>query len=126
MPRFVIQQHRVDQSIHWDLMLENQESLATWQVPVHPSDWPEKKARCRHIFDHRLIYLSYQGPLSDNRGDVQIVASGQYLPLETTETRWQVLLRSDKINGQLVLQHFRDDQWQMQFSGKCLLSPDPT
>ena len=32
--RFVVQEHRKEQNIHWDLMLEEGEHLATWQTPA--------------------------------------------------------------------------------------------
>ena len=120
MPRFVIQQHYCEQQVHWDLMLEHEETLATWQVPAPPSDWPLIKLICRHIFNHRLIYLTYQGPLSDNRGEVQIEAAGTYESIEITENCWRVALNGDKIKGQLELQHLQQDQWQLHFTEECL------
>ena len=120
MSEFVIQQHQQEQQVHWYLMLKKGSSLATWQVFNPPSEWPQKNLECRHIFNHRLKYLTYQGPLNDNREHVQIIAAGQYQPVEITENCWRVTLISDKINGQLELQHQKQDQWLMQFTGECL------
>ena len=120
MSDFVIQQHRCEQQVHWDLMLKKGESLTTWQVFYPPSDWPQKKLECRHIFNHHLKYLTYQGPLGNNRGHVQIVAAGQYQAMEIAENFWRVTLISDKINGRLELQHQQQDQWLMRFTGECL------
>ena len=120
MSDFVIQLHQREQQVHWDLMLKIGKSLATWQVFHPPSAWPQKKIECRHIFNHHLKYLTYQGALSNNRGHVQIVAAGQYQATEITENCWRVTLISDKINGLLELQHQQQDQWLMRFAGECV------
>jgi len=119
LPRFVIQKHCRNQQVHWDLMLEKENSLATWQVPEPPEDWPGQKLTCRHIFNHRLIYLTYQGPLGNNRGEVKIAASGRYQPKEITENCWKLTLNGDKISGPLSLQQQQNDLWLMEFTGEC-------
>ncbi|MBN2376610.1 MAG: hypothetical protein JXD22_09420 [Sedimentisphaerales bacterium] len=120
MPEFVIQQHQPPhpQHLHWDLMLRTNTVLATWQITEPPENWPKKTINCTKIFDHRLKYLTYQGPLSDNRGHVKIVAAGQYQSLQITENLWQLTLTGDNINGELILQLQNQDQWQMTFSGE--------
>jgi len=120
MPEFVIQQHQqqLQQRLHWDLMLRKGSVLATWQISEPPENWPKKTITCTRIFDHRLKYLTYQGPLSDNRGDVKIAATGQYQPRQITENLWQLTLTGDNINGELTLQLMNQNQWQMTFSGE--------
>ncbi len=120
MPEFVIQQHQQPQpqQLHWDLLLQTGTVLATWQIPEPPENWPKKSITCTKIFDHRLKYLTYQGPLSDNRGHIKIVATGRYQPLQITENLWQLTLTGDNINGELNLQHLDMDQWQMTFKGE--------
>ncbi len=123
MPEFVIQQHQQQlqqqpQLIHWDLMLRTGSVLATWQIPEPPQNWPKKTITCTRIFDHHLKYLTYQGPLSDNRGHVKIAAAGQYHPLQITENLWQLTLTGDNINGKLTLQLLKLDQWKMTFNGE--------
>lgn len=115
--RFVIQEHQKDQDVHWDLMLAESEHLATWQISVRPAQWGEIPIPCQKIFDHRLMYLSYEGALSENRGQVRIVASGIYLPILLSENQWHVRLESDSISGNLVLETIREDQWELTFQG---------
>jgi hypothetical protein len=121
MPRFVIQQHAVTaDQIHWDLMLEFSGQLATWQVPVQPAQWGAAVILCPKIFPHRMHYLTYEGPLSDNRGIVTIVARGIYEVLQQEEKCWRVLLRGDTIAGVLELRCVEGDNWQLQFLNRSV------
>lgn len=57
-------------------MLEKDGVLWTWEWlqliidECHP---------IRRLFDHRLAYLTYEGPLSQHRGSVNQIAAGRYL-----------------------------------------------
>jgi hypothetical protein len=115
--RFVVQEHRKEQNVHWDLMLEEGEHLATWQVPAPPIRWSETPLPCQKIFNHRLKYLMYEGPLSDNRGEVRIVASGSYQPMKISDDQWHIRLESDSMSGLLGLRKIREEQWQLTFQG---------
>jgi len=120
MLRFVIQQHECDSQRHWDLMLENGPALATWQVNKQPDLWPGESVVCHKIADHRMKYLSYQGPISNQRGDVHIVAAGTYQLLEAGENKWHLVLCGDKISGELELTLLEDNLWQLDFEGKVI------
>ncbi|MBN1846730.1 MAG: hypothetical protein JW810_13685 [Sedimentisphaerales bacterium] len=121
--RFVVQEHRhhptkdPNPDLHWDLMLAEGDHLATWRVPAAPARWTPEPLACRRIADHRRKYLSYEGPLSDDRGAVQIVAAGNYRPIRITADQWHIRLESDRISGTLNLQKIQDDQWQLSFQG---------
>jgi hypothetical protein len=119
MPRFVIQQHSCEKNTHWDLMLEKDGSLATWRVVCPPGKWGGKKVQCCNLFNHQIRYLSYQGPLSDNRGQVLIAAAGTYQPQKISQKCWRVALKGDKINGLLELEQKHQDHWEMRFTGEC-------
>jgi len=118
MAGFVIQQHTCEQQVHWDLMLETEGELATWQVPVEPARWGIEPIICRHIFKHRLIYLTYQGELTDNRGRVRIAEAGEFQTEEFRENYWRLSLNGDKIKGVLELRQLAGDQWQLIFIGE--------
>ena len=118
MPKYVIQKHRHGGKIHWDLMLEAEQSLATWKVTAEPSDWYKATTPCEKIFDHRLKYLTYEGPLSHNRGQVSITAAGTYIPLEIGEKCWKVTLSGDTISGTLELKCIEQSQWGLDFQGE--------
>jgi len=115
--RFVVQEHRKDQNVHWDLMLEESEHLATWQVTAPPIQWGGIPLTCQKIFDHRLKYLTYEGLLSDKRGEVRILVAGTYQLVQISNDQWQVRLESDSISGLLGLRKIREDQWQLTFQG---------
>ena len=67
MPRFVVLEHD-HPALHWDLMLEGDGVLRTWRLDAPPE--PGKTVRATSSFDHRLIYLDYEGPISGGRGCV--------------------------------------------------------
>jgi len=115
--QYVVQEHRREQQVHWDLMLQLEQTLATWQAPAPPRDWPGRPWPCRKLPDHRLAYLTYQGPIRGGRGEVRIVARGTYEPLEEGQQLWRARLSGD-LRGGLDLTRQRDDQWQMTFNGE--------
>jgi len=118
MPRFVVQEHTRQEQVHWDLMLEKGNCLATWQVPARVGDWPKGAISCRKLADHRLRYLTYEGPIGGGRGDVQIVESGTYEELEMGEDCWQDIVKGQIIRGRLELKHRAEDRWELEFQGE--------
>ena len=77
MLRYVILEHHW-YGIHYDLMLEHQHVLQTWRLetPLTVGNMPAVL-----LPDHRLEYLTYEGPISGNRGNVRRVAEGTYTQL---------------------------------------------
>ena len=71
--RYVVQHHvlSIDDE-HWDLMLERGGTLWTWSLPA-PPDRPDALPACAvRLADHRAAYLDYEGPVSGDRGRVEI------------------------------------------------------
>ena len=124
MNDFVIQEHIIDDQSHWDFMVRCGEILLTWQIDTPPEKWSESEMICKKIFDHRLKYLTYEGPISDNRGYVRIVCRGQYfdpkgtlmscLPFDEVE----LVLRSEIVHGEMSLVRQNDDQWKFSYQNK--------
>ena len=80
--RFVVLFHRLPPSAgrasHWDWMIEEGDALATWALV----QWPDGRGvPARRLADHRRHYLTYEGPVSGNRGTVRRVLAGLALPL---------------------------------------------
>jgi len=76
---FVLLEHQTpDGLVHWDLLIEvsGQERLATWRLAENPIGRQDAVAAER-IGDHRHVYLDYEGPLSDDRGQVRRVDRGE-------------------------------------------------
>ena len=67
MPRFVILEHD-HPVLHWDFMLEAGDVLRTWRLSAPPIRGAIVAAE--RIGDHRRLYLDYEGPVSDGRGNV--------------------------------------------------------
>lgn len=95
--RFVVQRHEVAAGdAHWDFMVERGEKLATWRLagPVAAAGTLEGE----RSFDHRAVYLDFEGEISGGRGRVSIVERGE---LEDREgdpdaPRWEFAIRTDR------------------------------
>lgn len=72
MPRYVILRHEVPSGSarpsHWDFMLEHGDVLRTWAIELSPDAAEPQPALL--LPDHRAAYLTYEGPVSGNRGEV--------------------------------------------------------
>jgi hypothetical protein len=62
-------------SPHFDLLIEHRNACRTWRLPLWPL--PETPIAVERIADHRSIYLTYEGPVSGNRGTVMRVDAGE-------------------------------------------------
>jgi DNA polymerase Ligase (LigD) len=108
MPRFVILEHDYPER-HWDLMLEAGPALRTWRllgvpqagqvVPAEPS------------FDHRTVYLDYEGPVSGGRGQVQRWDHGTFTWEADEENRVTFHLNGGRLKGRARLKKDPDGVW---------------
>ncbi|MFH1109324.1 MAG: DNA polymerase ligase N-terminal domain-containing protein [Planctomycetota bacterium] len=114
--RFVILHHRLDHGEHWDLMLESGDVLLTWQLLRDPTDPAGYPIPARRIGDHRKAYLTYEGPLSRNRGTVRRVDSGAVEFEETTPQYCRFMLGGRRLGGMFLLR--QDAQgWTFEAAG---------
>lgn len=76
--RFVILRHD-HPFLHWDFLLERDELLESWRLLREPvlDEW----IRAEKLPDHRSVYLTYEGPVSGDRGYVSRVLSGSFQSL---------------------------------------------
>ena len=101
--RFVIQKHsKAGNGTHWDLMLENANSLLTWRITTLPSG-ENKAINGVKIFDHDKKFLNYEGPVNNGKGSVKIYDSGKYQILEKQECYWTLRLAGRNISGIFTL-----------------------
>ena len=113
---FVIQIHSGWGATHYDLMLEVDESLATWQLPRSPLEpGPPAPIAARKLPDHRRAYLTYEGPVSKGRGRVDIMDRGECDLLLRRADRWEFRLLGRVITGRFELARSADDpeQWKL-------------
>ena len=73
--QFVILKHD-HPYLHWDFLLERDGVLESWRLLREPvmGEW----LAAEPIEDHRLAYLTYEGPVSQGRGCVTRVVFGTY------------------------------------------------
>ena len=67
MPRFAILEHDYP-ILHWDFLLEDGDALLTWRLSAPLESGAVLNAL--KTFDHRRLYLDYEGPVSGSRGAV--------------------------------------------------------
>ena len=101
--RFVIQHHRTKVGQHWDLMLQSGPILATWQLWRTPDSLADGPIQATKIGDHRQAFLTYEGPLTGNRGTVQIYDQGTLKWHARHEDRIVIELHGAIIQGTFVL-----------------------
>ena len=114
--RFVIQLHRTGEGSHYDLMIEHgpDAPLATWRVGVLPGDLPRGgAAEATAMPDHRRRYLDYEGPISGDRGTVEIADAGKAAVAVESAGRWEVELAGCGFAGRFVLTRDQGDRWSL-------------
>jgi hypothetical protein len=129
---------------HCDLMLEADGSLRTWAITELPCSWratlgaiagsnrregkapaepaaiaftSEQALIAERLADHRLAYLVYEGPISNNRGTVRRLDFGTYSTIEEFADRWIVNLAGHSIRGRLSLLRYpgEGEKWDLDF-----------
>ena len=129
MPRFVILEHN-HLELHWDFMLECGTVLLTWRFAAAPG--PAEAISATRSFDHRLIYLDYEGPLTGGRGQVLRWDRGTFTWQLQAPDRVEVQLNGDRLRGLLRLVQQEGLLWCGQFladiggSGSADLVNQPT
>ena len=135
---------------HWDLMFEADDALRTWSTPALPEEWLVNSSStssrgeadtsagllpmaaiadessplvlCRQLADHRLVYLDYEGPVSENRGRVTRFDRGRCHWLEDREDRIVVQLAGERMRGRLRLRRVAAREWE---AGLLDVTPEP-
>jgi hypothetical protein len=100
MPRYVILAHDWP-APHWDFLLEAGGVLRAWRLSAEPVAGRAIPAEAN--FDHRLLYLDYEGPLSGGRGSVTRWDAGVFEWIEDGPERVVVELSGGKLSGRVEL-----------------------
>jgi hypothetical protein len=113
MLRFVILTHD-HPHLHWDLLLEvpGQEALSTWRLEKPPA--PGEIIKAQALPDHRRVYLDYEGPISEGRGEVERWDAGEYELLSQSAAEKKLRLRGIRLQGGATLN--RDDSGGWTFT----------
>lgn len=102
---------------HWDLLLEHphpgNDSLLSFELLVPPEKWSNPTAATR-LPDHRHRYLTYEGPISNDRGHVKRILQGSFDWVKASECSLIVRLKWEKLE-----EHTQDiESWPTRpFSG---------
>ena len=110
MPRFVILEHDHPER-HWDLMLETGPTLRTWRLAQPPA--PGAPIAALALPDHRLDYLSYEGPVSGNRGTVVRWDAGWYEQATADEPALTLALHGTRTAGRFRLAPAEGGAWEL-------------
>jgi hypothetical protein len=109
VPRYVILEHDHPE-LHWDLMLESGDVLRTWRLPAPPQ--PGQALVATASFDHRRLYLDYEGPISGNRGRV-VRWDGGVLTWQEMEVNHLVFrLLGHRLQGLATLDQTTPTEWR--------------
>ncbi len=101
---FVILEHSGCGRVHYDLMLSDGRVLATWRCEDNPTEiTPGRTILTQKIQDHRLDYLTIEGPIGRNRGAVNQTDTGRYELIPAAELRWEFQLNGGKLRGRFEL-----------------------
>ena len=57
-------------------MIEQGDILKTWRLENPPEKLASEKTKAMPIFDHDKKFLTYQGPVNNGKGNVEIVDEG--------------------------------------------------
>ncbi len=109
---------------HFDWMLDDPAApplrgkLMTFRVMLSSTEWsfPDMFTGER-LADHRRAYLTYEGPLTGNRGSVTRVDQGVYHPRLFTPRRFVVDLAMQHFRGTIEATHLQHADWLLRVIG---------
>ena len=118
MPRYAILRHDSPRGVHWDFLLEMGPALKTWALPRPPE--PGVEMTCEALADHRLDYLDYEGPVSDDRGSVARWDRGTYRVDRRSDRELVVDLSGEKLSGRAALSRLPEppEGWRFSFAAR--------
>jgi len=90
-----------NRSSHFDLMLEKDGRLITFELQLLPI--AGEKIAVRPLPSHRVDYLDYEGPVLQGRGHVTQWTKGNYVTASESLEKWIVELYSPRLTARVVL-----------------------
>jgi len=115
--KFVVQEHTTPEGVHWDLMLEQDGTLATFRLEREPAHCLSHEVRAEKIFDHPMRFLTHEGPVQKGAGKVRIVDSGVYQRRDREDRLWVLDMKGAVLCGVFSLDQVADVEWRFRFEG---------
>ncbi len=112
--RFVVLRHTDRHGVHYDLMIDLGERLATWKCPGPPEESGTSGQSCTRIADHRRRYLDYEGPISGARGRVARHDHGLCDLLVRQEDDWKMDFHGERLKGTHILKRQKVEKSKSQ------------
>src|SRR5919205_1221627 len=115
LPRFVVQEHHA-RSLHWDLRLEHDGTLASWAVPKGIPPDPDRNHLAVRTEDHPLEYLDFHGEIPDGEdgaGTMRIWDRGTYELHKFREDEVMITFHGERLEGRYVLFRTRGKNWMI-------------
>ena len=113
--RFVVQEHHA-RSLHWDLRLEREGTLASWAVPKGiPAD-PSRNHLAVRTEDHPLAYLDFEGTIPEGEygaGTMAVWDHGTYETHKFRDEEVMVTFHGERLQGRYVLFRTRGNDWMI-------------
>jgi bifunctional non-homologous end joining protein LigD len=113
--RFVVQEHHA-RSLHWDLRLEHDGTLASWAVPKGIPPDPRKNHLAVRTEDHPLEYLEFHGEIPKGQygaGTMAIWDRGTYELHKWRDKEVMVTFHGERVRGRYVLFRTDGDNWMI-------------
>src|SRR3954454_9207580 len=113
--RFVVQEHSA-RSMHWDLRLEHEGTLASWAVPKWIPTDPQRNNLAVQTEDHPLEYLEFHGTIPEGNygaGTMRIFDRGTYELHKWREKEVMVTFHGERVRGKYVLFRTGGTNWMI-------------
>jgi len=113
--RYVVQEHQA-RSMHWDLRLEHEGTLASWAVPKGIPPDPARNHLAVRTEDHPLEYLEFHGDIPEGSygaGSMRIWDRGTYELHKWRESEVMITFHGERLEGRYVLFRTGGKNWMI-------------
>jgi hypothetical protein len=94
-------------------MLETGPALETYRLTLPPEKLVGQTCPAVRISDHPVKFLTYQGPVNNAAGQVQIADSGTCKILSADQKHKTLQCNGKILKGKFTITHITEDQWQL-------------
>jgi hypothetical protein len=98
-------------------MLEAGEALETYRLSLPPGQLTQEKCSAEKIFEHPLRFLTYEGPVNQGAGNVEIAERGTFNVICQKPDYTELELAGEILQGRFALRCLGEDKWQFGPSG---------